>query len=116
MNVRDYFEQDIPSTAAEIDQNDAWLIGSRNVDKAWILSDRDVWYRNPYYVGPAVPHPDEIEALQLMQDHYSDAFKDLNGFRPTNFLHLTYDELKRKLDLVLQQFGERSNPDVEQPF
>jgi hypothetical protein len=24
----------------------------------WILSDRDVWYRNPYYKGPAQPHPE----------------------------------------------------------
>lgn len=30
-------------------------------DRAWILSDYDVWVRNPRYAGPAVPHPEEAE-------------------------------------------------------
>lgn len=33
-------------------------VGMDNTDRPWILSDRDVWYRNPFYNGPAVPHPE----------------------------------------------------------
>lgn len=36
-------------------------VGHDNPDRAWILSDRDVWYRNPFYRGRAVPHPEEYE-------------------------------------------------------
>ncbi len=42
----------------EVDRYDAALTGSQHPDQAWILSDRDVWYANPYYTGPAEPHPD----------------------------------------------------------
>jgi hypothetical protein len=27
-------------------------------DRAWLLHDWDVWVRNPFYRGPAVPHPE----------------------------------------------------------
>lgn len=47
------------SSAAEWDRFDAELAGERRTTQAWICSDRDVWYRNPYYTGPAVPHPEE---------------------------------------------------------
>ena len=36
----------------------AW-VGAEDPDDAWILSDRDAWYRNPFYRGPDVPHPEE---------------------------------------------------------
>ena len=29
------------------------------MDTAWILSPYDTWERNPFYSGPAVPHPDD---------------------------------------------------------
>jgi hypothetical protein len=32
-------------------------IGFNNPNKAWILTEQDVWKPNPYYVGPSVPHP-----------------------------------------------------------
>ncbi len=28
-------------------------------ERAWILGAFDVWVRNPHYVGPAQPHPEE---------------------------------------------------------
>lgn len=34
-------------------------VGRDNRNLAWILSDRDVWYANPFYTGPAVPHPED---------------------------------------------------------
>jgi len=52
-----------PSTTAELDRDDANLAGRCRTNQAWILSDRDVWYRNPHYTGPRVPHPDDCEAL-----------------------------------------------------
>lgn len=35
--------------------------GRENRDCAWILSNRDVWYKNPWYIGPARPHPEDEE-------------------------------------------------------
>lgn len=32
--------------------------GMDNPDRAWLLHDWDVWVRNPFYVGPPVPHPE----------------------------------------------------------
>jgi hypothetical protein len=50
------------STIAQADVEYATNVGRERRDVAWILSDRDVWYRNPYYRGPAQPHPED--------DHY----------------------------------------------
>ena len=59
---------------------DEWRfnVGADNADHAWLLHDRDVWVRNPYYVGPPQPHPedetfdeqwlDEIAAARAAQD------------------------------------------------
>ena len=47
------------STDAEIDQASANAEGAKNEDQPWILSNRDVWYANPYYTGPEVPHPED---------------------------------------------------------
>lgn len=44
---------------AEFDQAGAHEIGAAHPDRAWILSDRDCWYPNPYYKGPPVRHPEE---------------------------------------------------------
>ena len=50
------------SSAAEVDRHDAALAGVARMDQDWILSDRDVWYSNPYYdvekYGPRGPHPE----------------------------------------------------------
>lgn len=35
--------------------------GSLRPDLAWILSPFDVWYANPYYIGPEQPHPESEE-------------------------------------------------------
>ena len=43
------------------DRQYADTVGHEHPDCAWILSDRDVWYRNPYYTGPAQPHPEDPE-------------------------------------------------------
>ena len=38
------------------------IFGSENPDKEYILTDYDVWEKNPYYHGPAGPHPEDDEA------------------------------------------------------
>jgi hypothetical protein len=56
-----YYEEsyDRPATEAEADREYAHWAGEANHDRPWILSDRDVWYANPFYTGPAVPHPED---------------------------------------------------------
>ena len=47
------------SFEALADAEYAHNVGMDNAARPWILSDRDVWYRNPFYTGPAVPHPED---------------------------------------------------------
>ena len=47
------------ATTAEADREYADNVGAANPEQAWVLSDRDVWYANPAYHGPAVPHPED---------------------------------------------------------
>lgn len=55
---------------AEVDRYDVELgaFNNNNTESAWILSNRDCWYPNPYYVGPPVPHP-ESYAAEYAEDH-----------------------------------------------
>jgi len=46
--------------------------GMDNPDQEWILSPWDSWGRNPFYKGPATPHPEE--------DNYGDT--DEGPFSP----------------------------------
>ena len=45
-------------TVSEADRGSAAAVGFNHPEKAWILSDRDVWYPNPAYRGPRQPHPE----------------------------------------------------------
>lgn len=49
------------SSEAEVDQFEARSKGELNPDQAWILSDRDVWYANPFYEGEPQPHPEDFD-------------------------------------------------------
>ncbi len=54
-------EPDLPdrlATEGEADREYARNVGAMHPDRAWILSDRDVWYANPSYSGPPMPHPE----------------------------------------------------------
>lgn len=33
--------------------------GMDNPDVAWILTNYDVWVKNPHYQGPPQPHPED---------------------------------------------------------
>ena len=52
-------EHDQLASAADADLEYATNVGSQRPNQAWILSDRDVWYRNPSYKGPPKPHPED---------------------------------------------------------
>jgi len=52
------------ATESQADAEYAHNVGFDNQDRAWILSDRDVWYPNPFYTGPKQPHPEEYEFEQ----------------------------------------------------
>lgn len=49
------------ATDAEAEAEYARNVGYERQDRAWILSDRDVWYPNPFYAGPAVRHPEDSD-------------------------------------------------------
>lgn len=59
---RQELEDGMPSSASEWDRADALQRGTENPEQAWVLSDRDVWHRNPFYTGAPVPHPEDDEA------------------------------------------------------
>lgn len=46
---------------SELDYAEAAQIGYYHPERAWVCTDRDVWHRNPYYTGPAQPHPYDDE-------------------------------------------------------
>ena len=48
-------------TASEIEFHDVVSIGEQNREQEFILSDRDVLHRNPWYTGPKSPHPEELD-------------------------------------------------------
>ena len=47
------------ATEQEADAEYARNVGIARPDCEWILSDRDCWYRNPAYTGPAGRHPED---------------------------------------------------------
>lgn len=51
-------------TVADAEREYVFNVGCEDDTRPWICSDRDVWYRNPFYSGPPVQHPEE--------DYYED--------------------------------------------
>jgi hypothetical protein len=61
MNIQEREELEFThATAAEVDHFDTILGAANRNDTTsdWLLSDRDVWYPNPYFVGVRGPHPE----------------------------------------------------------
>jgi hypothetical protein len=46
------------ATEDEADREYVAAVGAMDPERAWIWSDRDAWYQNPYYTGKPVPHPE----------------------------------------------------------
>lgn len=58
-DTRREHEDFVYATDADFDREGARERGAARPDCAWILSDRDVWYPNPFYQGPPVRHPED---------------------------------------------------------
>jgi len=43
------------------DREEAYARGRDNPERAWILTYRDVWHKNPFYTGTPKPHPEDEE-------------------------------------------------------
>lgn len=52
-------EEDMLATEDDAEREYTWNVGRERSDSEWILSDRDVWYRNPFYTGPKGRHPED---------------------------------------------------------
>ena len=46
------------ATPQDACREQAYNEGYEDPSRAWILTWFDSWERNPFYVGPAVPHPE----------------------------------------------------------
>lgn len=62
--------------SVESDREYARNAGMDDPDRAWILAPSDTWMRNPFYSGPAVPHPEE-------DDYASEVY---GPFLPSNYV------------------------------
>jgi hypothetical protein len=49
------------ATDSDWDRAEATDLGMANPERAWVLTDRDVWHPNPWYSGPPVPHPEDYD-------------------------------------------------------
>jgi len=69
MNIQHQEEADFHhSTDSEWDAAEANELGAANPANAWVCTDRDVWHKNPFYTGPAVPHPEDYDPCDEDQD------------------------------------------------
>ena len=50
---------EIMATPAQAEREWVRNVADDRSDEPWLLSDRDVWYKNPAYRGPEVPSLDD---------------------------------------------------------
>jgi hypothetical protein len=57
----DVFQREVSRLATEREAvaEYALNVGRESIEDAWILSPFDTWERNPFYSGPAQPHPED---------------------------------------------------------
>ncbi|AZV40700.1 hypothetical protein [Komagataeibacter xylinus] len=58
------------------DRDEALALSRAAPHHAWVLTDRDVWHRNPFYHGPEMPHPEDDGAHDFIADHGIDAWRE----------------------------------------
>ena len=57
-----------PMSAGQYDREETYIGGANKPDSEWLLSDRDCWYRNPFFTGTRTEgHPEDDS------DRYYDA-------------------------------------------
>jgi hypothetical protein len=66
-------------------------VGREYPERAWISTPFDTWEPNPFYVGPAVPHP------------YSDEPRDTDGSLP--------NENGEGQEAENDRYAQRANPE-----
>ena len=72
MNIQEQEERDYrPSTDAEWDRAEAYERGSYKPDCQWVLTDRDVWHKNPHYSGPDQRHPEDEDYEEISPEDAS---------------------------------------------
>jgi hypothetical protein len=54
-----YYEEGQLATPADAMREFALNTGHDVPDREWILTDFDVWVKNPFYKGKPGPHPEE---------------------------------------------------------
>ncbi len=57
-------------------------VGRRRPEADWVLSDRDVWYPNPFFQGVRGPDPESHEAMYGEEDAYYCRRCDTMYFEP----------------------------------
>jgi hypothetical protein len=63
-NIQHQEEQDFHhSSDSEWDNAEAAELGQADTTSCWVLTDRDVWHRNPFYTGPEQRHPEDHREL-----------------------------------------------------
>jgi len=65
-----YYEDDQMATPGDAMREYARNVGEDMPERAWILTDWDVWMPNPHYQGPPCPHPEDYspEDDELSED------------------------------------------------
>ena len=59
------------------------IFGMENPDKQWVLTDYDVWERNPFYSGPEQQHPEDDtphEEWKPFNPKFEDANEEMHEF------------------------------------
>jgi len=75
MSIQEQEEADfVVATDADWDRAEARDLGERNVEVEWVLTDRDVWHKNPFYTGEPGRHPEDdwCEEAEFTADNYPD--------------------------------------------
>ena len=72
-------ENDHMATGSESLAEFARNEGIMRPDRCWLLDSRDVWVRNPYFVGKETPHPEyddyDDPIIIIQPSYYTDANK-----------------------------------------
>lgn len=63
------------ATPAEAYRECVQNIGMDNADSQWILTPFDTWEKNPAYVGPDQPHPEDDCPAPVQSDSYAERIK-----------------------------------------
>lgn len=64
------------------DREEAHELGRSDPQRAWVLTDRDAWHKNPFYTGPEMPHPEDDDAHEFIADYGIEAWRNRKHAAP----------------------------------